>query len=131
VDQVISGSEFFSLIVQYPDYFQPNRRPFALSSAGLLGLKDTELRSLGLSTELTPTADGVEYRLWAEKTQFDTTTVTFSQSYFGLPVWEAGLAVQMKLNPFRIISAQSTAHADVSAERPANSALRHLSNLNE
>jgi hypothetical protein len=34
--------------------------------AGLLALKDTELRSLGLSTELTPTADGVEYRLWAE-----------------------------------------------------------------
>ena len=58
--------------------------------AGLLGLKDTELRSLGLNTESAPNADGLEYRLWAEKTQFDSTTVTFSQSYFGLPVWEAG-----------------------------------------
>ena len=99
--------------------------------AGLLGLKDTELRSLGLNTESTPTADGVEYRLWAEKSQFDTTTVTFAQSYFGLPVWEAGLAVQMKVNPFRIISAQSTAHVDVSAERPTDAALRRLSKLNE
>jgi zinc metalloprotease ZmpB len=99
--------------------------------AGLLGLRDTELRSLALSVESTPTDDGVEYRLWAEKSQFDTTTVTFSQSYFGLPIWEAGLAVQMKVNPFRIMSAQSTAHTDVRGERPTDAALRRLSKLSE
>jgi hypothetical protein len=99
--------------------------------AGLLGLKDSELRSLGLSAESAPSADGLEYRLWAEKTQFDTTTVTFSQSYFGLPVWEAGLAVQMMRNPLRIVSTQSTAHVNVSADRPPDAALRHLDKLNE
>jgi zinc metalloprotease ZmpB len=98
---------------------------------GLLGLEDAQLRALGLDLEETPTSDGVEYRLWSEKTQFDTTTVTFSQSYFGVPVWEAGVAVQMMLNPIRIIGAQSTAHADVSAERPSDQVLRRLDNLNE
>ena len=99
--------------------------------ADLLGLKGTELGSLGAGPESAPSTEGVEFRLWAEKTQFDTTTVTFSQTCLGLPVWEAGLAVQMKLNPFRIVSAQSTAHADVRAEKPADAALRRLTNLSE
>ncbi len=99
--------------------------------ADLLGLKGPELRSLGASPESAPSAEGVEFRLWAEKTQFDTTTVTFSQTCLGLPVWEAGLAVQMKLNPFRIFSAQSTAHVDVRVEKPAEAVLRRLTNLNE
>jgi hypothetical protein len=99
--------------------------------ADLLGIQDTELRSLGASPESTPGTEGVEFRLWAEKTQFDTTTVTYSQTCLAIPVWEAGLAIQMKANPFRIISAQSTAHANVSVDKPTDPALRRLTNLNE
>ncbi len=104
---------------------------YLMGIKGLLALKDSELNSLAMPTETAPTSDGAEYRLWAEKTQFDTTTVTFSQTYFGLPVWEAGLAVQIKANPFRIISAQSTAHADLSVKRPSDEALGHLRGLDE
>ncbi len=125
-------------VLHVEQYYQSTARSPQLAAqdylekfGGLLGIKDSELHSLGLNTEPTLTADGVEYRLWAEKTQFDTTTVTFSQSCFGLPVWQAGLAVQMKANPFRIISAQSTAHPDVDPHRPSDAALRHLDRLDD
>jgi len=118
-------------------YKSPARTPqlaaadYLKTFSGLLGIKDSELHSLSLGPEAAPTSDGAEYRLWAEKTQFDTTTVTFSQSYLGLPVWEAGLAVQMKANPLRVIAAHSTAHEDPSAEAPTEAALKRLRGLDE
>jgi hypothetical protein len=90
--------------------------------SGLLGISESELRRLWHSLQGEPTDDGPDFRLWAEKTQFDTTTVTFSQACLGLPVWEAGLAVTMKTNPLRIVSAQSTAHSDVSVRRVTTAA---------
>ena len=97
----------------------------------VLGLRESELRSLGESPESAPTDDGVEYRFWSEKPQFDTTTVTFAQTCFGLPVWEAGVAVQVKVNPFRIYSSQTTSHADVDARKPSERALRNAESINE
>jgi hypothetical protein len=88
-----------------------------------------KLHALGASPEPTPTSDGPEYRLWSEKTQFDTTTVTLAQTCLGLPVWEAGLAVQIKLYPFRVIAAHSTAHSHLSAEKPSARSLKALENL--
>src|ERR1017187_9810931 len=106
-------------------------REYLEKFAGLLGLTPTELGGLGLSPETHPVATGVEYRLWEEKTQFDTTTVVFSQTCLGLPVWEAALAVQMKQRPFRVMSAQSTAHIDVQVERPTDGALKKLAGLDK
>src|SRR5580704_19220498 len=57
---------------------------YLAKSAQVLEIGDAELHSLGLSPESTPTEDGAEYRLWSEKTQFDTTTVTFAQTCLGL-----------------------------------------------
>ena len=99
--------------------------------SGLLGISESELRRLSHSLQDEPTDDGPDFRLWAEKTQFDTTTVTFSQACLGLPVWEAGLAVTMKTDPLRIISAQSTAHSDVSVRKPSRTELSRLSALDK
>jgi len=125
---VLHVEQFYQSVARSP---QLAAHEYLEKFADLLGLKDTELRALGASPELAPSTEGVEYRLWAEKTQFDTTTVTFSQTCLGLPVWEAGLAVQMKVNPFRIVSAQSTAHPDVRVEKPGNGPLERLTYLNE
>jgi hypothetical protein len=39
----------------------------------MLEIPGSELHALGASPEPAPTSDGPEYRLWPEKTQFDTT----------------------------------------------------------
>ena len=55
---------------------------------------------------------GSEFRIHTEKQQFDTTTVAYDQTYFGLPVWEASVAVHVKHDPYRVVSASSTRHPD-------------------
>ncbi|HMD47456.1 MAG TPA: hypothetical protein VKG79_00095 [Bryobacteraceae bacterium] len=99
--------------------------------AEVLEVPGSELHALGASPESAPTSDGPEYRLWSEKTQFDTTTVTFAQTCLGLPVWEAGVAVQIKLNPFRVIAALSTAHSNLRVEKPSARSVEALENLHE
>jgi hypothetical protein len=94
-----------------------------------LGIQAEELKNLSLPPETKPTEDRVEYRFLEEKTQFDMTTVVYSQTYFGLPVWEAGLAVHTMENPFRVLSAQSTRHARMEAKRPTERALDRMEKL--
>lgn len=76
----------------------------------LIGAKAEELENLSFPPESDPIDAGAEYRFLAEKPQFDTTAVSYYQTFFGLPVWEAGLAVYMKQAPFRIVGAQTTRH---------------------
>jgi hypothetical protein len=96
----------------------------------LLGIPLDELRSLSLAPAERPEPLNVEYRFLTEKAQFDTTVVTFSQTCLGLPVWEAGVSVQMRQNPFRVVSAQSTAHAGVRVALPSDTTVDRLLRLN-
>ena len=98
---------------------------------GLLGVAGEHLQNLGLPPEGYPVEAGVEYRLLEEKTQFDATTVVFGQTYLGVPVWEAGLAVHVLENPYRVVSAQSTLHPDLHVDLPKKGALDRLQRLTE
>jgi zinc metalloprotease ZmpB len=88
----------------------------------LLGLPAQQLANLGLAPARDIEDAPIEYRFLKEKRQFDSATVAYYQTALGLPVWEAGLAVQMRLDPFRILSAQCTRHADFKPEAPARAA---------
>jgi hypothetical protein len=90
---------------------------------GLLDIKEEELRNLSLPPETKPIDAQVEYRFLDEKSQFDMTTVVYNQTYLGLPIREAAVAVHTMQNPFRVVSAQSTRHALVDASRPSERAV--------
>jgi zinc metalloprotease ZmpB len=90
----------------------------------LLELPADELTNLGLAPLAEPEEIGTEFRYLAEKQQFDTATVAYNQTALGLPVFEAGVAVQMRTTPFRVISSQSTQHPDVQVERPSADKLK-------
>src|SRR5271155_1475253 len=96
----------------------------------LIGTKAGELNNLRRHAETNPTHAGIEYRFHAEKPQFDTTTVAYYQTVFGLPIWEAGLAVHMKRAPFCIVGAQTTRHAEVRITKPSAKAIARLKKLN-
>jgi len=96
---------------------------------GFLGIAPSEPSNFGLPPETSPVDAGVEYRFDQEKPQFDTTTVVLAQTYFGLPVWEAGVAVHMRQRPFVVLSAQSTRHVSVEAEMPSANALARVEKL--
>jgi hypothetical protein len=89
----------------------------------LLGLQQDQLQRLSLPPEQDLSGGGIEFRLSSEKHQFDLVTVTFYQTYFGLPVWEAGLSITMKDKPFRVVGAQTTRHPDLELKRPSAQAI--------
>ncbi|MBV8884292.1 MAG: hypothetical protein JO235_09895 [Chroococcidiopsidaceae cyanobacterium CP_BM_RX_35] len=95
----------------------------------ILGITHEQLRHLGLSPEKEPIDAPVEYRFLDEKVQFDTITLVFSQTYLGLPIREAGIALHMRREPLQIISAQSTLHPHVYLTQPSEQAITRLQNL--
>jgi zinc metalloprotease ZmpB len=106
-------------------------REYLEKYGSLAGVAAHQLRSLDRHPEERPVEVEVEYRLLAEKTQFDTTTVIFTQTCLGLPVWEAGVAVHMLQNPYRVISAQFSVHPDIRVELPKEPALKRLHRLTD
>src|SRR3954467_4308266 len=91
--------------------------------AELLGVEPAALANLTADRETQPVDAGNEFRIHTEKQQFDTTTVAYDQTYFGLPVWEASVAVHVKHDPYRVVSASSTRHPDLTVKRPPPKAL--------
>lgn len=89
----------------------------------VFGLQPRHLKNLLKSPERSPTSAGLEYRYLSQKPQSDLTTVAFHQTFFGLPIWEAGLSVTLKHGPLRVVAARSTLHSEVTPRRPAKAHL--------
>ena len=77
---------------------------YLLEYGDLLQLGAKALDNLGSSPSELPEQAGVELRFVGQKSQFDSETVTYSQTVLGLPVFEAGVSVQLQTNPFRVVS---------------------------
>lgn len=105
---------------------QLTTRAYLENYKDLLDIRPEELQNLALAPEEEPIDARVEYRLLEEKRHFNITTVGYNQTYFGLPVWEAGVAVQVAHNPLRVISATSTIHEDVKVEKPSAKATKRF-----
>jgi hypothetical protein len=99
--------------------------------ADLLGVEPTALENLSGAREAQPIKAGSEFRIHTEQQQFDTTTVAYDQTYFGLPVWEASVAVHVKHEPYRVVAASSTRHPDLTVKRPPEAALRRFKQIDE
>ena len=97
----------------------------------LLGLTSEQLEHLNLSPATTVEDAPVEIRFSEEKHQFDTATVAYYQTDLGLPVWQAGVAVQMKVDPFRVLVTQSTIHPDLQVKHPSKKAVKGAESINE
>ena len=97
----------------------------------MLGLTADQLQNLQATPSTTIEDAGIEYRFLGEKQQFDTVAIAFSQTDFGLPVWRAGVAVHIKLNPLRVLGSQSTMHTDLDLRRPSRPAAKRAESITE
>jgi hypothetical protein len=105
------------------DYLHQFREPLGLASEQLRHLSSTPADRIGRAP--------VELRFSEEKRQFDTATVAYQQTDLGLPVWQAGVAVQMKVDPFRVMVCQSTLHPDPEVKRPSTRAVTAAESIDE
>ncbi|AEU34734.1 hypothetical protein [Granulicella mallensis] len=99
--------------------------------AGLFGVSTAQLANLSLEPSPTIEDAPVEYRFLQQKNQFDSTTVAFYQTDLGLPVWQAGISVQMRVNPFRVLTSQSTLHPNLEVTKPTADAVKRAEAITE
>jgi zinc metalloprotease ZmpB len=97
----------------------------------LLGIQNEETNNLTSEHDSVATAAPDELRFHSEKQQFDTTTVAYHQTRYGLPVWHGGVSIQMKNGPYRVVSAQSTRHADLDMKPPTQALQNRLMKLSK
>jgi hypothetical protein len=125
--RIVRSADGVVRILSYPDHYieaeartpRTAARDYLSNYGHIFGVQPRHLRNLFEAPQRIPTAAGHEFRYVAAKSQFDLTTVAFQQTYFGLPVWEAGLSVTIKHAPLRIVGARSTSHPEPKLSRPA------------
>ena len=93
--------------------------------AGVYGLDQTWLESLGEPVARTLKAEGSRLRFREMKRLLNTTLVAFQQTHLGIPVWGAHLQVRIHDAPLRVTSSDNFAHEIEDVKRPGKDA-RHL-----
>ncbi|HEX8258507.1 MAG TPA: hypothetical protein VF589_12825 [Allosphingosinicella sp.] len=99
---------------------QESARNFLLANAATLGIAPEGAASLELSAGIAPSPEGQALRFESEKRIMDTTTVTYVQTMFGLPIHEAGVSVTTQGPANEVAAASSTLHYDIEAPAPAS-----------
>lgn len=64
------------------------------------------------------TDEGTQLRFVEQKSIMETTVLSYVQTHYGLPIWEAGVSVTLHDNDLRVTSSQSTVHFDIEVEKP-------------
>ena len=92
---------------------------YLLDVADIYQIPLDELKGLGLHpTEEIVEALETELRFGEEKKILETTSISFAQTHFGLPIWEAGFNVVVLDNPLRVTSSHSTLHYKLDIQKP-------------
>ena len=83
--------------------------------ASVYGIDQNMLSNGGEHSELSAesvSSDG-KLEMVDEKEIMGTTTVSYQQTYEGLPVWKAGVSVTVQSEPLRVTASQSSVHKDI------------------
>jgi zinc metalloprotease ZmpB len=72
-----------------------------------------------------PQEQGVEYQFDEEKHFFDSTTISYYQTYLNVPVWRKGISVKIKQNPYRIIGSTNNREEGLEGKLPPTSIIEN------
>jgi hypothetical protein len=78
-----------------PASAQEAAKQFLASHADLLQLKRNVMQSMDVRASLAPVAEDEALRFESEKHTMDSTVVSYNQTMFGLPIYQAGVSVVM------------------------------------
>ena len=92
-------------------------------------IKQDEIKNLNLPPDDKITKAGIEYRFIKEKQIMDISTLVYVQTYAGIPVWQAGLAVQMKREPLGVLSSQFTGLSGIKIKFPSKTIIKRMEEL--
>jgi hypothetical protein len=90
--------------------------------AAIYGIDPSWLDSLAKTPSDVVENAGTELRFGHQDAITGTATVSFQQTHFGLPIWQAGFTVSMLTGPLRATASLSTLHAAINIRKPKDDA---------
>ena len=92
---------------------------FLRANADLLKIPQDAMRTLDVRASIGLTDDTQSLRFESEKQLMDSTVVSYSQTMFGLPIYQAGISVTTLQPDNSVTAATSTLRYDVAVEPPS------------
>jgi zinc metalloprotease ZmpB len=99
---------------------QEAARNFLRAQASALQIPQEAVQGLDLRAAITPTVEEQALRFESEKHLMDSTVVSFTQTMFGLPIYQAGVSVTLQSPDNSVRAASSTLHYDIAAQPPGD-----------
>ena len=99
---------------------QEAARNFLRAQASALQIPQEAVQGLDLRAAITPTVEEQALRFESEKHLMDSTVVSYTQTMFGLPIYQAGVSVTMHVAGQQVKAATSTLHYDIAAQPPGD-----------
>jgi zinc metalloprotease ZmpB len=90
--------------------------------ADIYGIDSNWLNALDQKPSNAISNAGTELRFAQQSTITGTATVSFQQTHYGLPVWQAGFTASMLAGPLRTTGSLSTLHPKIDAPKPGRDA---------
>ncbi|MBK6851845.1 MAG: hypothetical protein IPG93_09565 [Burkholderiales bacterium] len=97
---------------------------FLQQRGDLLALAPATLKALDQPLANLPDSELAGLRVSGDKRLMDSITVAYAQTYFGLPVIGAGVAVTLRDEPLGVMAATSTVRHDISVARPSDADIK-------
>jgi hypothetical protein len=94
-------------------------RTYLTDVASIYSVDSSLLPTLDQAVGDTITQDDSQLRFGDLSSLLETTLVSYSQTRWSLPIWEAGLGVSILVGPQRVTSSRSTVHIDPSFHEPS------------
>jgi hypothetical protein len=94
---------------------------FLREEAATLGIPQGTVQSVHVTAAIAPTSENQSLRLESEKRLMDSMVVSYTQTMFGLPIYQAGVSVVVHSPDNTVAAASSTLHYDIAAQRPSAS----------
>lgn len=100
---------------------QETAKSFLREQSALLNVPADNLRSVDVRAAAAPIDETDALHFESEKQMMDSTTVSYAQTMFGLPIYQAGMSVTMHTPDNAVTAATSTLHYDIKANPPTDS----------
>lgn len=107
---------------------QEAAQEFLRTQVGILKVPDAAMQSLDVRAGAAPTGENEALRFESETRLMDSTIVSYNQTMFGLPIYQAGMSVTVRGPDNAVQAATSTLHYDIEAQPPGNSLTRSVTN---
>lgn len=86
--------------------------------AEIYGLESESTENFAAAPTPAPSQAGTELRFKEEKRAGGGTSVSYDQTRFGLPIWDAGMTVRINTAPMQVTSSHNAVHYEIEVHQP-------------